>query len=193
MRRNWKILLGIFLILAAVTAERLSARYVGTLARKRKAVDMELEAARTRTSGVTEEQSRYRSALAVAAKLQECVKWEPDSTNILRWFAETAGDVGVRITNSRMLPTEKRKETVARGTFTRTRYAVLVEGGYGSLVRYVERVEHSPHAMVVDSFALQADREARSRGQLKMTVSCLCPVPKATPAPGKAGETHEQR
>lgn len=204
MKRNWKILLAVGLILAAVAAERVTAYYAEDLAGKRKAAGRKLDEVVIRTSAVARERAQYEQALTVAEKLNSRVQWEPDSSNILRWFAETAVEVGTRATSTKMIALAKTNATsavrrpegsasVAGGAFTRMRYDVLVEGGYGSLARYVERVEHSPHAMLIEDLSLYTSRKERGRAELKMTVSCLCLVPKEPAAVAKVGETREPR
>ena len=150
MKRKWAMLLSLLLLLAAGAAERTSSLYAARLAERRHALATKLAEASDRTLKVNQEKAEYEAIEALARKVAEQIQWEPDSTNVLRWFAETAADTGVRVVNSKVLPPDKKTGTVAGGAFNRAQFALHLEGAYAPLVRYVERVERSPSPMLIE-------------------------------------------
>jgi len=170
---------------ASLAAERLSALCATRLTARRASLKKEVAAASARTVNASSEMDEYAAIEALAVRLENGVRWETDSTNVLRWFADTASGLGVRLVNSRMLPPDPALLTVAGGRFERMAFQVRLHGRFGPLVQYVERVERSPYVMVVEKLSLTADRDRPGAGEIRMTVSCLSPCEEA----GKVGGT----
>jgi len=177
MKRKWTLLLAVLLLAAGVGAERYSAMSARKLAERKNDLRRELEGLKDRTAKAEGERARYQRVSDLAKRLQGTVAWEPDSTNALRWFADLAAELNARLVSSRLLVPSKPEEATALETFDRVSYALELEGNYGALVRYVDRVERSPHVMLIESLSLTADRSDDGTGQMRLQVTCLYPKP----------------
>ena len=180
IKRKWAVSLAVFFLVGSIAAERITHTVSRSLRRQRKEMQTRLEDLRIRTLRATEEKQRYDELNAKARLLAEKVSWEADTTNVLRWFADTAAECNVRLTNSKLLPPRRPGDEIVFDAFARTRYSLQMEGGYGALVRYTEAIERCPHVMLIDSFALLANRDDDGTGEMKMSVSALSPLPERT-------------
>jgi len=188
MRRKWTILLVVLFAAVAVAAERVSAYYVSRLAARRRALETELEEASLRTLRAQKEKQRYDEVERLADKVAAALRWEPDSTNLLRWFADLAAAERVRLVNTKLRPLEPKQALVADDALRRTVFEVTVEGRFASLVRFLQRIEHSPHVMIVERLTLAAQQDSPGTAELKLTVSCLSPAPKEEDGQAAKGE-----
>jgi len=179
MKRKWTVLVAVLLMGLGIFAERYSAISARRLAARKDDLRRELDDLKERTVNATNERAQYERVSDLAAKLRDTVAWEHDSTNVLRWFADLAAQLNVQLVSSRLLTPAKQTDATVLEIFDRVSYALQLEGNYGPLVRYVERVEHSPHVMLIDTLSLTADRSDDGTGDLRLTVTCLCPKPEA--------------
>ncbi len=179
MRRKWTVLIVALFLAVAVAAERVSAYYVSKLVVRRRALENGLEEATVRTLRAKQEKVRYDEVERLAKQVESAVRWEPDSTNLLRWFADMAAAEGVRLLNSKLRPYNRtgKDSLVGEGKLRRIGFDVVLEGGFRPLVQFVERVERTPHVMLIERLSLSAVRSSPGMGELKITVSCLSPAP----------------
>lgn len=190
MKREWTLLLSVLLLFAATGSERVSSVYARRFEASHRAMRRELEDVRVRTGNAEMEKTTYLSMSAKAGRLQDTIQWQADSTNVLRWFADTAGELNARLVNSKLVSISGQEQSkIVLDEFRRTCYTLHLQGTFGALVHYVEHVERSPLVMAVEKFNLSANRNNDGTGELKLTVSCLCPVQATAPAAeGKANE-----
>ena len=183
MKHNWSLVVVIIFMLAAVTAERFSSFYVQRLKAKDKAVAHRAEEMKVRIDGAGAEMKKYREIEQLAARIQDQIRWEPDSTRVMRSFGEAAARLGVRLVETRTLVMDPAAMTVAGGAYQRMRIEARLLGSFWNLVQYVDEIERSARPMVIESLVMAADRDKFGTGDLRMTVSALYPAT-ATVGPG---------
>jgi len=165
-----------------------SHRYARSLTDERRALEAERKTANKRLENASQEKKEYESLEGMVAAVAEAVKWEPDSTYVLRWFADTAAERGVRLVNSQMLALRRGSDNAGSAAYKRTQFSLRLQGSYGRLVEYVDRVERSPHAMVIEKMAMSATRNAGNMGEIMLTISCLYPAPAKAGAAERGGK-----
>jgi hypothetical protein len=180
MRHNWSLVLVILFMLGAGTAERLSAIYVHKLEDNDKALARQAEEMTARTDGQAAEMKKYQEIERLAGRIQDQIRWEPDSTRVIRSFGDIAVRVGVKLAETRTAPGTTESLLLPGGAYQRMRIELRLMGSYWSLVQYVDAIERGAQPMVIESLTMTADRDKVGTGDLRMTVSVLYPVPTAT-------------
>ena len=173
MRSKWTIILACVFFAAAVVFERVKAQRLDTLRLGRTALRKELAEAEARALSIAKERQRYEQLLAAAERVQARVAWENDSTNLLRWFADTAAETGVRLSSGKVVVSVRGDKPVAGGHFMPLRFDLRLEGSYWPLVRYIELIENSPSPILIESMTLNADRSLPGEGELHLVVVSL--------------------
>jgi hypothetical protein len=172
----------ILFMLGAGAAERFSSFYVQHLKVKDKELAQRIDGLKVRTEGAAaaDERARYREIEHLAALVQDQIRWEPNSTLIMRSFGETAARLGVKLIETRTVPGAADSMLVAGGAYQRMRIDVRLMGSFWSLVQYVDSVERNARPMVIESLYMTADRDTAGTGELRMTISALYPAPPST-------------
>ena len=176
MKHNWSLVLVILFVLAAGAAERFSSFYVHSLEAKDKVLDQRAEEMRTRTDGAAAETKKYQEIERIAARVQDQIRCESDSTRVMRSFGDTAARLGVKLAETRTVPVSAESMHVAGGVYERMRIESRLMGSFWGLVQFVDSIERSAQPMVVESLGMTADRDKTGSGELRMTVSALYPA-----------------
>lgn len=176
MKPNWMILLVILVLLGSAGARWMSSQYAKKADEEYETLRLDHEQMSVDAVSIAREKERYEALSAQADEIENWIIWEEDSTNLLRWFADTATEARVRLANSQMLPPHRGRTAETVTAFRRMRFNLLLEGAYDPLVQYVDRVEHAPYPMLVERLTMNADRDEPGKGNLKLTVSCLYPM-----------------
>ena len=177
MRHNWSLIVVILFMLGAGAAERCSYLYVQRLKAKDKDLVQRAAELKSRTTEAPAERKKYEEIEHLADLVQDKIRWEPDSTRVMRSFGEIAGRLGVKLVETRAIPVSSDSTLVAGGAYQRMRIDVRLRGSFWGLLQYVDTIESSPTPMVVESLVLGADRDASGAGELRLTVSALYPAP----------------
>jgi hypothetical protein len=180
MRQSWLLVVVTLFLLAAGAAERLSALYVRHLADTDERLARRADEMKARADGAAVESKKYQEIDHLASLIEDQVRWEPDSTRVMRSFADIAARLGVRLVETRALELEgmgREGNLVAGGAFQRMRIEAHLVGSFWGLLQYVDAVEHSAQPMVVENLNMTADRDKIGTGDVRMTVSALFPVP----------------
>jgi hypothetical protein len=185
MKQNWAMILVILFLAAAGAAERGSALYLERLRDKDRALRDQIAELSAREKGAPAERQKYDEIERLARRIQEQIRWEPDSTRVMRSFGDSAARMGVRLMETRMLAVGSEGTVVAGGAYRRMRIETRLTGSFWPLVDYVDDLERNARPMVVESVVLTADRDKSGTGDLRLTVSVLSPNPAA--APGGTG------
>jgi hypothetical protein len=180
MKLNWSLIVVIFFMLGAGAAERFSAVYVQHLKANDKALAQRADEMRIRTDGAAVETKKYREIEHLAALVEDQIRWESDSTRVMRSFGEAAPKLGVRLIETRTVALDSSNTTVAGGAYQRMRFEAHLKGSFWGLVQYVDYIEHNARPMVIESLVMAADRDKVGTGDLRITVSALYPVPVST-------------
>ena len=186
MRHNWSLVVVILFMLGAGVAERFSAFYVHSLEAKDKVLLQQTETMRIRTDAAAVETKKYQEIERLAARVQDQIRWEPDSTRVMRSFGDTAAKLGVKLVETRTVAVSSESKFVAGGAYQRMRIESRLVGSFWSLVQFVDSIERSAQPMVVENLGMTADRDKVGTGELRMTVSALYP---AEPSPGSGATT----
>ncbi len=189
MKRHRMALTALLVLLVSAGLAWWSAHRVNALAREREKVVVERKGSDLRLIGANQTEKRIEAANRCADDVAETLAWAPDSTVVLQWFADTAGLEGVVLDYTQVLPLRVDRDTMAEGRMVRTHYSLRIEGPFVNLVRYIERVEESPHVLVVEKFSMSAKRNYDDLGDLRLTVSALSPVARAR-EDGTGGEAN---
>jgi hypothetical protein len=189
MRHSWSLILVVFFMLGAGAAERFSSFYVHRLEAKDKELAKSASELRMRTDGAAAETKKYEEIERLIARVQDQIRWEPDSTHLLRSFGDIAGRLGVKLIETRTIPGGGESMLVAGGAYRRTRIEARLQGSFWSLLQFLDNIERSAQPMVVESLGMTADRDKAGIGELRMTVSALSPVPPSTGSGAMTGET----
>jgi len=187
MKRRWTFVAAILLLLSGVAAERVSDYYAKRLRARRKTMTQELDTLRERTLRADAERKESLAIVRLANDLRTRIRWEDDSTDILRSIAQQAADLNVRLSVCKLEPTARVEDVNIVEGFIRSEYTLHAEGLYGAVVQFVERVERSPHVILIETLTLQANKDDDGTGELRMKFSTLCPsgAPLAVVAAGK--------
>ena len=177
MKHNWSLVVVILFMLGAGAAERFSSFYVHTLEAKDKALAQQAEEMRIRTDGAAVETKKYQEIEHLAALIQDEIRWESDSTRVMRSFGDTAARLGVKLLETRTVALGAESVHVAGGAYQRMRIEARLLGSFWGLLQYVDEIERSPQPMVIESLVMTADRDRAGTGELRMTVSALYPAP----------------
>ncbi len=121
MKHNWSLVVVILFMLGAGTAERLSAVYVHKLEDKDKALAQQIEEMNLRTSGQDTEMKKYQEIEQLAARIQDQIRWEPDSTRVIRSFGDIATRLGVKLAETRTVTGSAENMLLAGGDYQRMR------------------------------------------------------------------------
>jgi len=175
MNRKWLLLLAALLLGGVIAGEWMADTYARQMEKERRALSDRLEDLRVRTLNAEKEEATYVELSKMADELRSTIRWEPDSTNILRWFADMAARLNLRLMNSKRLGLTRGKDAMVLGVFHKTRYSLQMEGAYDALVKCLEQLERSPHVMLIESITMAANREDDGTGQMKVTLTCLHP------------------
>jgi Tfp pilus assembly protein PilO len=186
MKHNWSLVVVILFMLAAGAAERFSAYYVHSLEAKDKALVRQADEMRIRTDGAAAETKKYQEIERLAVRVQDQIRWEPDSTRVMRSFGDIAAGLGVKLVETRTVAVSSENKLVAGGAYQRMRIESRLVGSFWSLIQFVDNIERSAQPMVVESLSMTADRDKSGTGELRMTVSALYP---AEPSPGSGATT----
>jgi hypothetical protein len=173
MRAKWTIILACVFVVVAVAAERLGAKRLEMLGLRRSDLQTKLKEAEARTLSGARERQRYEQILAAADRLEARLVWENDSTNLLRWFADTAAETGIRLSSGKVQVAARGEKPVADGKFMPLRFDLRLEGSYWPLVRYIERIENSPSPILIETVTLNADHSLQGEGSLHLLVVSL--------------------
>ena len=186
MNKNWWMPL----VVAVLICSALARWYSGQYARNRTAQCEKLlrdrEELSFRMQNAVQERRRYSTLSAAADRLEARVRWAADPTSAIQWFAATAEEEGVRLANSQLVASKKRNDLAANGAFRRMAFEMLLEGEYGPLTAYVDRVERAPHPMLIERLEMLADRRETGQGSLRLTVACVFPAERAADKPDAA-------
>jgi len=188
MRRVVTMIIAVGILFACVGAVWWTHHKANDLAQERNELARKLNAATIQEEMAGKTRARIEELEETFDRIDARVEWEPDPTNVLRWFAEAAETVGVRLTHSQVLTLRSGEDLVGDNKLRRTRYTVSVQGSYSGLVRYLDRVERSPYLTVVEEFSMSARRNAQDEGELLLTVSALRPAVLTGRHPGQTGE-----
>ena len=183
------ILLVFLVLLGSAGVRWTSSRYAKKVDDEHQKLKVEHEKMRGSADSIAREKESYEALGAQADEIENWIIWEEDSTNLLRWFADTATETRVRLANSQMVPERRGRAAEAVTAFKRMRFDLLLEGSYDPLVQYVDRIEHAPYPMLVERLTMNADRGTVGMGNLKLTVSCLYPIEPESKDNQKDGET----
>jgi hypothetical protein len=189
MKHSWSLVLVIFFLLGAGAAERFSAFYVHSLEAKDKDLAQQAAKMRVRTDGAASETKKYEEIAVLAARVQDQIRWEPDSTRLMRSFGSIAARLGVRLVESRTVPLGTESMLVAGGAYQRMRIEARLMGSFWSLLQFADNIERSAQPMVVEGLTMTADRDKTGSGELNMTVSALYPVSLSTGLGAITGDT----
>ena len=189
MKRNWTILLVILLLLGAGAARWFTWRHIGRLNVKHRKLESDFEVLDVYADTAKLADVKHQALDAKVDRIEAYTIWDSESTNLIRWFADSAAEVAVRQNLSRVLASRGEQPTVADGTFGRTRYELQLTGKYGPLVRYIERVERAPYPTVIEKITMNASNSVPGEGELKLTVSCLSLIPDESEAEDRDGES----
>jgi hypothetical protein len=188
MRHNWSLIVVILFMLGTGTAERFSAFYVQRLRANDKALAQCADEMRIRTDGAAVETKKYREIEHLAALVEDQIRWESDSTRVMRSFGEAAQRLGVRLIETRTVAVSAAESmTVAGGAYQRMRLEAHLRGSFWGLVQYVDYIERSPRPMVIESLVMTAERDKVGVGDLHITISALYPAPLSTESSAMAG------
>ena len=190
MKHNWSLVVVIFYMLGAGAADWLSSWYVQRLQTKDKSLIQSANDMRIRTDGAVAEAAQYREIEHLAALVQDQIRWEPDSTRLMRSFGETAARLGVKLVETRTGAVDPSNVIVAGGAYQRIRIETRLHGSFWSLLQYVDTIERSAQPMAIESLVMMADHDKSGTGELRMTASALYPVP---PAIGSGATTGSAR
>ena len=188
MKHNWSLVLVILFLLGAGAGERFSAFYVRNLVEKDKDLARTAEKMRARTAGASAEIRKYQEIKHLSDLIQDQVRWEPDSTRVMRTFGDVAARLGVKLIESRTIGMSGESGRVAGGAYQRMRVEARLAGSFWGLLQYVDAIERSAQPMVVESLALTADRDRAGTGDMRMTVSALYPAPAVAGSSATTGE-----
>ena len=176
MKRQWMTFVAVAALILSMSGAWWSSRRAHALEKKRDELKEEAKASAKRVDNQAREETDCRRISALAGEVVDCVEWESQMTNLLHWLGNAAIMERVRVSNIGVA-----KESGARGgplkDLERQRFEVRVEGSYAPLVRYIERVERSPHAMVIEEFSMYASRNLGDHGEARLVISCLRPRP----------------
>lgn len=178
MKRKWIKILAVLLLAGTITGERLTKGHARSLKKQKQSASERLEELRLRTLNAEQEKNKYRQLADMAQTLGKTVCLEPDSTNILRWFAGIAAELNLGVQKSwrhRSDHDQSKPVIIEDAIFETIRYSFHVTGPYGALVKCVARIERSPHVMVIEGLSLETNSEDDGLGQLEVTVTCLFP------------------
>jgi hypothetical protein len=188
MKHNWSLVLVILFLLGAAAGERFSAFYVRGLVEKDKELARQAEKMQARCDGAPAEVKKYQEIDHLSALIQDQVRWETDSTRVMRTFGDIAARLGVKLVESRTVGMSGESGRVAGGAYERMRIEARLVGSFWGLLQYVDAIERSAQPMVVESLALTADRDKAGTGDMRMTVSALYPVPAQAGSSATTGE-----
>ena len=135
---------------------------------------------RTEGAAAAAETKKYQEIERIAARVQDQIRCESDSTRVMRSFGDTAARLGVKLAETRTVPVSAESLHVAGGAYERIRIESHLLGSFWGLVQFVNDIERSAQPMVVESLSMSADRDKVGTGELHMTVSALYPA--AVPA-----------
>lgn len=176
MKRQVTLVIAFLALLCSGAAAWLSHYYAEDLTRRRIALQKELINAKAREKFAALDRRKFEDLDAIAKKITERVEWGTDPTYVLRWFADTADEVGVRLAHSQVMTLRSGKNIVGEKKLRRTQYSLRLNGTYAALVSYTEHVERSPYMMLVEKLSMSSRRSGGDDGELRLTVSSLCPV-----------------
>lgn len=189
MKHNWSLVMVILFMLGAGAAERFSSFYVHSLEAKDKALDRQAAEMRVRTDGAPAETKKYQEIERIAARVQDQIRWESDSTRVMRSFGDIAAKLGVKLVETRTVPVSGESKLVAGGAYQRMRVESRLVGTFWGLVQFVDNIERSAQPIVVESLSMSADRDKAGTGELRMTVSALYPAPLPAESGAMTGNT----
>ena len=187
MRHNWSLLVVIFFMLGAGAADYLSSLYVQRLKAKDKDLAQRAAEMKVRTDGAAAETRKYQEIEHLAALVQDQIRWEPDSTRVMRSFDEIAARLGVKLAETRTVPVSGQDMTVAGGVYQRMRIEARLTGSFWGLLQYVDNIERNARPLVIETLSMTADRDKTGTGELRMTVSALYPAPSTGPSATTGG------
>jgi len=190
MRYHWSVVVAFLFMIAAGVGEWLSVRYVHRLEEEDKRLAQRADEMVARANGAGVEGRKYQEIDHLALLIQDQIRWEPDSTRVIRSFDDVASTTGVKLLEARTLDTGRDSGLVAGGAYQRMRIEMRLLGTFWGLLQYVDAVERSAQPMVIESLTLTADRDKAGTGDLRMTVSALSPVPTAA---GPGATTREAK
>ena len=190
MKRNWSLIVALAFMLAAGAAERFSAFYVHDLETEDKTLARQADELRIRTDGAAAETKKYQEIEHLVALVEDQIRWESDSTRVMRSFGDIAARLGVKLIDTRTVSVDAQSMVVAGGAYQRMRLESRLLGSYWSLLQYVDSIERSAQPMVIESLSMAADRDKVGTGELRVTVSTLYP---AAPSAGSSAATGEAR
>ena len=180
MKRNWTLFAAIIVLLFSVVANRASARYRQGMDDTHKQVKNDWDVMNSLIENATQEDKTYKTIRAQAAKIDDRITWESDSTNLLRWFDDLAKELNLHLAKSQVLPTRRRRKPAASVAFRPMRFELGLQGDYRALATYVARVESAPYALPIEKLSMNAVRNYFGAGDMHITVLCLMPVEMAT-------------
>ena len=176
MKRQWMTFVAVAALILSMSGAWWSSRRAHALEERRDELKEEAKASAKRVANQAQEEADCRLVSKLADEVLGSAKWESQMTNLLRWLSHAAVTEGVRVTNSGVA-----RESGSRGVslkgLNRQRFEVRVKGSYARLVRYIEKVERSPHAMVIEEFSMYASRNLGDHGEARLVISCLRPRP----------------
>jgi hypothetical protein len=180
MKHNWPLVVVILFMLSAGAAERFSSSYVQRLRADDKALAQRAEEMKSRMDGAPVETKKYQEIERLAALVQDQIRWEPDSTRVMRSLGDIATRLGVRLVETRTVSASADTALTPGGAYQRMHIEARLMGSFWGLVQYIDSVERSTRPMVIESISMTADRDKSGTGELHMTVSALYPAPSAT-------------
>jgi hypothetical protein len=182
MKHNWALVVAILFMLGAGAGKWAGSSYIQSLKAKDEVLTRRADEMRIRTDGAAAEAKKYQEIEHLAALVENQIRWEPDSTRVIRSLGDAAARLGVRLVETRTVPAAGAADSalVAGGAYQRMRIEARLKGSFWSLLQYVDDIEHSARPMVIESLAMMADRDKVGAGELRVTVSALYPVPNST-------------
>ena len=106
MKSNWSFVVVIVFMLGAGAAERFSSLYIAGLEANDKRLAQQAEEMRARTDAAPAETKKYQEIEHLAALVQDQIRWEPDSTRVMRSFGDIAARLGVKLVETRTVAIE---------------------------------------------------------------------------------------
>lgn len=183
MKRKWLVILVALLLVGAIIGARLTRAFARNLVQEQVQTAEHLEELRVRTLNADAEKKEYTALAEMAENLVKTIRLEPDSTNLLRWFNDTTRGLNLQLRKSARERTDhdlNNSVVLDEAVFETITYVLHVEGTYSALVQCVERLERSPHVMLIEGFSLETNSEDDGTGQLKASVVCLFPKRETT-------------
>jgi len=181
MKRHGTVIIAFIILLLSVATLCWTHRRAKTVAKGYRNLSKEVQVAQARAATVVATRAGFAEASKSLDQIDAHVTWESDPTFILRWFANTADAVGVYIEQAQIVTLSSGLEQVGNGDVVRTQYEIRARGTFQSLVHYLDRIEKSPHVMVVEKLTMSATRSRDAEdgeGELHLTVSNLYPATK---------------